>query len=173
MILPVVISMPGDPTAILLTESNHSRCLALCQAWDDIDGKNGANVKKENSDFCNSLRLRFTDGSRDFEFDAKLFLNHEGLIAGVGSRPGDNASYREVQLFDTSEEEDSFGLLAAALQFGLRHFSGRLRILPSHLEVNVSQESVHLLRGFEVPVFEQAGREAGASEVLVRRHGDR
>ncbi|MEO5917746.1 MAG: hypothetical protein ABIS50_26175 [Luteolibacter sp.] len=112
--------------------------------------------------------FKFTDGSRDFGFDTKLFLNSEGLIAGVGSKPADDgSSYTEVKLFEGSE--NSHDLLIAALHYGLQHFRGRLRILPSHLDVQVARDLVDHLRGFEKPIFEQAGRDARASTVSVSR----
>jgi hypothetical protein len=112
-------------------------------------------------------RFKFTDGSRDFSFDTRLFLNSEGLIAGVGSKPADHGSYTEVTLFEGSE--NSPDLLTASIHYGLQQFSRHLWILPSHLDVYVAQDLVCLLRGFEVPVFERAGKDACASTVSVSR----
>ncbi|MDH4445142.1 MAG: hypothetical protein QE267_08430 [Akkermansiaceae bacterium] len=117
--------------------------------------------------FAEVNRFRFTDGSRDFSFDTRLFLNFDGLIAGVGSKPADHGSYTEVKLFEGVE--NSLDRLTAALHYGLQQFSGRLRILPSHLDVLVAQDLVCHLRGFEVSVFERAGKDACASTVSVSR----
>ena len=117
--------------------------------------------------FASLNTFRFTDGSRDFSFDTTMFLNIHGLIAGVGSKPADHGSYTEVKLFEGAE--DSPDLLTAALHYGLRQFSGRLRILPSHLDVHVAQCLVYHLRSFEIPIFERAGKDACASRVSVSK----
>lgn len=117
--------------------------------------------------FATVNRFRFTDGSRDVGFDTRLFLNSDGLIAGVGSKPADHGSYTEVKLFEAAE--NSLDLLTAAIHYGLQQFSGRLRILPSHLDVHVAQDLVCHLRGFEVPIFERSGKDACASTVSVSR----
>jgi len=116
--------------------------------------------------------FKFTDGSRDFVFDTKLFLDSKGLIAGVGSKPADyDHQTTEVKVFEDSER--SLDLLVAAIHYGLQQFSGRLRILPSHLDVHVAQDLVRQLRGFEKPIFERAGKDACASTVSVSRLADR
>jgi hypothetical protein len=109
----------------------------------------------------------FTDGKSDFCVDTKIFLGPEGLIAGVGSKPTDTGNYEEMKLFEGLE--NSFDFLIAAVHHGLQQFRGRFRILPSHVDVYVSQDLVSLLRGFERPIFEQVCREACASTASVYR----
>jgi len=110
----------------------------------------------------------FSDRASTFEFRPKLFLDQEGLIVGVGPKPDRDGDFTEVDLFE-NETDKPHDFLAAALQFGLRNFSSRWMILPSHLEVSITSELAHALRGFETPIFERAGRDAGASVVNVSR----
>lgn len=117
--------------------------------------------------FASIDSLRFSDGRREFSFETKLFINPNGLIAGVGKRPSGNSRCEEVAIFDGSV--NVIGRLTAAIHFGLQKFKGRLRILPSHLHIVVSQDLVELFGGCEVAVFDSAGGDACASSVKVSR----
>ncbi len=117
--------------------------------------------------FASIDRLRFSDGRRDISFDTKLFVDPDGLIAGVGTRPIGTGTYDEVGIFDRSASATE--RLAAAIHYGLQEFSERLRILPGHLHVFVSRDLVDHLGGFEKAVFKRAGSDACASKVEVSR----